>query len=72
MDGGNTLSRPEVLANVSETQIEELERQFGEGDRQAWGELTRSYGWSEEESNAAWQWFEQQPAGQQGGGPGVS
>ena len=54
-------TRPDVLNSASETQIEELERQFQEEDRQAWDALTDSYGWSRDESDAAWAWFGARP-----------
>ena len=56
-------SRPAVLDNASETQILELQRQFNEGDHQAWDALTGSYGWSDQEAGAVWDWFGQQPQG---------
>lgn len=61
--GNENATRPTVLDNVSETQILELQRQFNEGDREAWNNLTQSYGWSQDESEAVWQWFKQQPEG---------
>jgi hypothetical protein len=59
--------RPSVLDTASETQIEELERQFSEGDRQAWDILTQSYGWSSDQGRAVWEWFNQRPPSQQSG-----
>jgi hypothetical protein len=53
----NNESRPSVLDDASETQIEELERQFEEGDRDEWRTLTDSYGWSAEQSQEVWNWF---------------
>jgi hypothetical protein len=63
MDQGNNPTRPAVLDNISETQMQELERQFNEQDHQAWKALTDSYGWSEGESEAVWEWFSVQPEG---------
>jgi len=54
-------TRPGVLDNASETQIEELERQFNEGDHDEWRVLTDSYGWSAEDSQAVWDWFAVDP-----------
>lgn len=65
----NTENRPSVLDSVSETQIQELERQFTEGgnDIQYWKDLTRSYGWSEQDSQAVRDWFGQKlPTGGDG------
>jgi hypothetical protein len=52
-------NRPAVLAQASETQIQELERQFAENDRQYWDELGRSYGWTPEQIEEVWNWFGQ-------------
>ena len=57
----NEENRPTVLDSASETQIEELERQFDEGDEQAWNTLTDSYGWSRTDSKAVWEWFGPDP-----------
>jgi hypothetical protein len=65
--------RPSVLERATETQIEELERQYAEGDRDYWKQLTHSYGWSDQESDEVWDWFGQRATGgaQSMGGPGV-
>ena len=55
--------RPDVLDNISETQMQELERQFNEGDRQAWQALTDSYGWPSEQAQQLWTWFGQRADG---------
>lgn len=68
MDNGNTgggLTRPEILNSVSDTQMEELDRQFDEGDHDAWHTLATSYGWDEEQCDAVWEYFGQRV---QGGG----
>ena len=52
-------TRPIVLDKVSETQIEELERQFAEGDHNFWNELTKNYGWTPQQSQDVWNWFGQ-------------
>src|SRR6476646_5642395 len=72
---GGAMDRPDVLLNASETQIEELERQFSEQDRSAWDTLVDSYGWTPKQGEAVWQWFsERAPTRQswleQGGGSG--
>jgi len=51
--------RPGVLENISTTQMEELERQFDEGDQEGWKALTQSYGWSSEQAQELWGWFGQ-------------
>ncbi len=69
--GTSGLSRPEVLDNVSETQMDELERQFEEGDRSAWLALTNSYGWTPLQSEQVWAWFGQRLGGSLLGGGGA-
>ncbi|MEO6458644.1 MAG: hypothetical protein ABIO92_10310 [Chloroflexia bacterium] len=59
--------RPDVLENISTTQLEELERQFDEGDQEAWKALTQSYGWSSEQGQELWGWFGQR-SGESGQG----
>lgn len=59
-ESGNS-TRPSVLDNASDTQILDLQRQFEEGHREEWDHLTTGYGWSQEESEAVWQWFQQRP-----------
>jgi hypothetical protein len=54
-------TRPAVLDRASETQIQELEQQFEQGDRNDWKVLTDSYGWSAAESQAVWDWFGADP-----------
>ena len=66
MNGENTGNsqggeRPGVLENISETQMQELERQFNEGDQEGWKALTQSYGWSSQQSQEVWTWFGQRP-----------
>ncbi len=58
--------RPSVLTDLSTTQLDELERQFNEGDHQAWNTLTESYGWAAAQGQAVWDWFGQDPEGGQG------
>jgi len=61
MDQGNNTTRPAVLDTASETQIEELERQYDQQDREGWERLMESYGWSKEDGQAVWDWFGVQP-----------
>ncbi len=53
--------RPEVLRNISETQMQELERHYTDENRQEWNVLGQSYGWSEAESNEVWTFFGEKP-----------
>ena len=61
-DEARPVDRPAIMAGLSETQMEELTRQFGEHDRQAWNTLTASYGWTTAQADEVWHWFEQRPA----------
>jgi nucleotide-binding universal stress UspA family protein len=63
-----TLVRPAVLNDVTDTQLAELERQFDEGDRQGFITRARSYGWTDREIQAVWQWFSSRPSVTQGQG----
>jgi len=63
MDQGSNTTRPAVLENATETQIQELEQHYAEQDQSAWRRLTDSYGWSQEDSEAVWQWFGEKPEG---------
>jgi hypothetical protein len=63
-------NRPSVLENISTSQMEELEEHYdsGNGDKAAWDALTESYGWSQEDGQAVWQWFGEKPEGGSSGG----
>ena len=60
--------RPAVLAALTGTQMDEFTRQFREGDRQAWDTLAASYGWTPEQADEVWRWFEQRPDPDQAAG----
>jgi hypothetical protein len=64
MNQDSNQTRPGVLDNVSETQIQELEQQYEEQDRTAWDTLTQSYGWSKQDGDAVWNWFGTKSSGQ--------
>ncbi len=57
--------RPAIMADLSQTQLEELTRQYDERDRQAWNALTASYGWTPAQMDEVWRWFEQRPQSSQ-------
>ncbi len=54
-------TRPAVLDNISSSQMEELEEHYNGGDAAAWDRLVDSYGWSQQDGQAVWQWFSEQP-----------
>lgn len=58
---GSGESRPAVLTDLSTTQLDELERQYNEHDHHGWNTLTKSYGWSSDDSAAVWKWFSERP-----------
>jgi hypothetical protein len=63
MDEATNPTRPDVLNNVTDTQIEELERQFDQQDADGWERLRESYGWTPEDAEAVWDWFSIRPRG---------
>ena len=64
MDQGNNVSRPAVLNNISETQLQELESQFEQQDTEGWERLREEYGWTVEDAEEVWNWFGIRPMGQ--------
>jgi HSP20 family protein len=46
--------RPAILNNLSSTQMDELERQANQNDRQGFGKLTGSYGWDPQTTEQVW------------------
>jgi hypothetical protein len=63
----DSTGRPEVLSTISDTQLQELDRNFDEGDHEGWMILAQSYGWSDQQCQAVWDWFGQKPQGGEGG-----
>jgi hypothetical protein len=51
-------NRPSVMENLSETQLQELEFQFDEGDRQEFDEMAGTFGWDTDVIESVWTWFE--------------
>jgi hypothetical protein len=52
------LTRPAVLEELTATQLTELESQFDEGDRQGFDWRAESFGWSREQAQEVWNWFD--------------
>jgi hypothetical protein len=52
------LTRPMVLEELTATQLMELESQFDEGDRQGFDWRAESFGWSQEQTQEVWTWFD--------------
>lgn len=61
MDDKNTLQRPAVMDELSDTQMKELEFQASEYDEEQFKEIAATYGWDEATVTAVWKWFEVQP-----------
>ena len=57
MDNTQGETRPPVMDTLSETQLQELERNYDDGDQEGWMILARSYGWPDEQCKAVWDWF---------------
>lgn len=57
-----TPHRPAVLHDVTETQMQELELQASEYDREEFFRVAATYGWDEETIAEVWTWFEVLPA----------
>jgi hypothetical protein len=52
------LTRPAVLEELTATQLTEIESQFDEGDRQGFEWRAESFGWSREQAQEVWTWFD--------------
>jgi hypothetical protein len=53
------LERPAVLHELTKTQNLEIQSQFDEGDRKGFDWRAESFGWTPEQANEVWSWFEQ-------------
>ena len=59
--GEHDSGRPAIMDTLSDTQLQELEQNFDEQDQEGWMTLARSYGWSDDQWTAVWNWFGQKP-----------
>jgi ABC-type microcin C transport system permease subunit YejB len=50
----NKSTRPSVLDSASSTQMDELERATGGGDKEYFSQLTQSYGWDQSIGEKVW------------------
>lgn len=55
------MDRPEALTEMSVSQMNDLEQQFAESDRDAFDTLTQSFGWTTGQADEVWNWFSQRP-----------
>lgn len=53
--------RPAVMEDLSESQLQELEFQANEYDKEQFFEIAATYGWDEATVSEVWAWFEVQP-----------
>ena len=56
--GTTGLTRPAILDELSATQLPELEEQFDEGDRKGFDWRAESFGWTPDQAQQVWDWFE--------------
>ena len=54
------LKRPDVMDDLSDTQMKELEFQASEYDKEEFIEIAGTYGWDQDTVKAVWNWFEVQ------------
>jgi len=50
-------NRPAVMDELTETQLQELEFQFDESDREQFDQIASNYGWSTDTRESVWNWF---------------
>lgn len=50
--------RPDVMDQLTESQLKELEFHFDEGHREEFNEIASTYGWSVDLCQSVWSWFE--------------
>lgn len=53
------IERPAVLYDLTKTQNLELHTQFEEGDREGFNWRAESFGWTQQQADEVWSWFEQ-------------
>ena len=50
-------NRPAVMDTLTETQLQELEFQFDESDRDEFDQIASNYDWPEDVVQSVWDWF---------------
>lgn len=56
-DSNQNQTRPTVMEDLTDSQLRELELQFDENDQDEFVEFTKVYGWSDDDSQAVWDWL---------------
>jgi hypothetical protein len=49
--------RPAILFELSVSQMNEMQQQFSEGDREGFDRRASPYGWSEDQADQVWHWL---------------
>lgn len=50
--------RPAVMLELTKTQLYEIQSQFEEGDREGFNWRAESFGWTQQQADAVWSWFD--------------
>ncbi|MEA2523149.1 MAG: hypothetical protein QOF73_376 [Thermomicrobiales bacterium] len=53
------VQRPPIMEDLTKTQMFEIQSQFDEGDREGFNWRAESFGWTREQADEVWAWFEQ-------------
>lgn len=51
------MERPEVMESITESQLQELQLQFDDNDRDQFNGLATGYGWSMDDADQVWNFF---------------
>ncbi len=61
MPSGASTQRPEIMSSLSSTQLDELERQVRQNDREGFMRLTEPYGWTTQLGEEVWTFMNHRP-----------
>jgi hypothetical protein len=50
--------RPQIMWDLTETQLLEIQTQFDEGDREGFNWRAESFGWTQQQAEEVWSWFD--------------
>lgn len=50
----NEVIRPKVVESITDTQLDELRRQYDDDDREQFNTLATSYGWTLDDADQMW------------------
>lgn len=57
MSEQNENIRPTVMESITESQLQELQLQFDENDREEFAEIANTFGWSNDDADQVWNFF---------------